>query len=276
MCLPISSLRYVLVSHPTGNRLLADRRIWLLRTTPNWTMERTSQRYIPYFGIMSIGEPERKLHPLWYSWACDGSYLQRSCRLWRSSSLLCHVLRLLSLLDRRPAYVCPDEDEGLVHLNSWLYRYAAEFLCEASLGVGEDGPTHQPIEQFAMIRAMPNIHLFRPADANEVVGAYHYYMKSELPVVLTLSRQNLPILQHSKEDKVFYGAYIIDDCEGKPDLVSSVLLVHFCRFLWLQARRSQLVLKPRSCCRTSRVSLFWQSFRSSSSCCVDALYHTLW
>ena len=48
--------------------------------------------------------------------------------------------------------------------------------------MGEDGPTHQPIEQFAMIRAMPNIHLFRPADANEVVGAYHYYMKSELPV----------------------------------------------------------------------------------------------
>ena len=88
-----------------------------------------------------------------------------------------------------------------------------------SIGVGEDGPTHQPIEHLEQIRSMPDITVIRPADANETVGAYAVYMKSKLPVVMALSRQTLPILAHSDREAVAKGAYIIDDCEDKPELI---------------------------------------------------------
>ena len=79
-----------------------------------------------------------------------------------------------------------------------------------SISIGEDGPTHQPIEQLAMLRAMPNLEVFRPCDVNEVIGSYKtIFAKKDSPSVISLSKTKLPILQTSSVNDVSRGAYII-------------------------------------------------------------------
>ena len=78
-----------------------------------------------------------------------------------------------------------------------------------SIFLGEDGPTHQPIEHVASLRAMPGLTVVRPADANEVKGAWMHALKSHTPTALILSRQNLPILPQTRIDGVARGAYIL-------------------------------------------------------------------
>ena len=89
-----------------------------------------------------------------------------------------------------------------------------------SIAVGEDGPTHQPIEQLASLRAIPHLITIRPADANETAEAWRVAMENGEPVVLIFSRQDLPILDRSDaEGGVANGAYILSEAEGDPDLV---------------------------------------------------------
>ncbi len=93
-----------------------------------------------------------------------------------------------------------------------------------AMGDGEDGPTHQPIEQLASMRAMPGMTLFRPGDANEVVEVYRYVMQlRHRPALLVLSRQPLPTLDRSKyasASGVARGAYVLADApDGKPDII---------------------------------------------------------
>lgn len=80
-----------------------------------------------------------------------------------------------------------------------------------SIGVGEDGPTHQPIEQLASLRAIPNLQVLRPADAVETAAAWKYAIESGRPTALVLSRQNLPQLENSSADGLLHGAYILKD-----------------------------------------------------------------
>jgi transketolase len=88
-----------------------------------------------------------------------------------------------------------------------------------SIAVGEDGPTHEPIEQLASFRAMPGLTVIRPADANETAEAYRFaFSQKENPVMLVLSRQNLPILPDSQtkaREGIANGAYILVEAEGK-------------------------------------------------------------
>ncbi len=92
-----------------------------------------------------------------------------------------------------------------------------------SIGVGEDGPTHQPIEQLVALRAVPGLALFRPADANEVAEAWRVIMPmKEKPAVLALSRQALPTIDRTKYASakgVARGGYILGDCEGEPQVI---------------------------------------------------------
>ena len=86
-----------------------------------------------------------------------------------------------------------------------------------SISVGEDGPTHQPIEQLLTLRAMPNLDVFRPADANEVIGAYNtIFSKNSGPSVISLSRNSVPILQETKANEVEKGGYIAFETRNKP------------------------------------------------------------
>lgn len=92
-----------------------------------------------------------------------------------------------------------------------------------SIGLGEDGPTHQPIEQIASLRSIPNLVVIRPADANETVEAWKYAINHKGgPVALILTRQKLPIIDQNKYGSakgLQRGAYVVKDSKQKPDLI---------------------------------------------------------
>jgi transketolase len=92
-----------------------------------------------------------------------------------------------------------------------------------SIGVGEDGPTHQPVEHLAALRAIPNLLVLRPADANEVAEAYRAILPlTHTPAALVLTRQNLPTIDRSRlapASGLLRGAYVLADVPGKPDVI---------------------------------------------------------
>jgi len=91
-----------------------------------------------------------------------------------------------------------------------------------SIAVGEDGPTHEPIEQLAALRSIPGVTVIRPSDANETASAWAYALEqTEGPVALVLSRQNLPVLEATarNKDKVARGGYVLADADGQPDVI---------------------------------------------------------
>lgn len=91
-------------------------------------------------------------------------------------------------------------------------------LTHDSIGVGEDGPTHQPIEQLDMLRATPNTYVFRPADGRETCASYLEALDLKGPAVFALSRQNLPQIEGTGEDAK-KGGYILRDSTGLPELI---------------------------------------------------------
>lgn len=98
-----------------------------------------------------------------------------------------------------------------------------------SISVGEDGATHQPVEQLLGLRSTPNLEVFRPADANEVIGSYKaIFNKNTGPSVITLSRNKLPILETTSASLVNTGGYVVFDTERKPNgiVISSGEEVH--------------------------------------------------
>jgi transketolase len=92
-----------------------------------------------------------------------------------------------------------------------------------SVGLGEDGPTHQPVEQLASLRAMPHLRVIRPADANEVAQAWRVHIDGQGPTALVLTRQKVPVLAATAErapEGVPRGAYtVVDETGGGLDLV---------------------------------------------------------
>jgi transketolase len=92
-----------------------------------------------------------------------------------------------------------------------------------SIGLGEDGPTHQPIEQLASLRAMPHLDVIRPADANEVVEAWRIAIeRTHNPVALVMTRQTVPVFDRSRyasAEGARKGGYVLADCEGEPELI---------------------------------------------------------
>ena len=89
-----------------------------------------------------------------------------------------------------------------------------------SLGVGEDGPTHQPVEHVAALRAIPDLPVIRPADAHETVGAWRVALRSDGPTALILTRQGTPVLPGSDPDGVARGAYVLAEA---PDAVLTLV-----------------------------------------------------
>lgn len=116
-------------------------------------------------------------------------------------------------------FVFSDYVKPMARLSALMGMPLTYVLTHDSIGVGEDGPTHEPIEQLAMLRAMPNFHVFRPCDATETSAAWLAAVTSEkTPTALVLTRQNLnPIAGSSRE--ALKGGYVIDDCEGMPEAI---------------------------------------------------------
>jgi transketolase len=89
-----------------------------------------------------------------------------------------------------------------------------------SVGLGEDGPTHQPVEHFMALRAIPNLTVIRPADANETSMAWRSTLEAEGPIALLLTRQNVPVLDPEPTRGAVRGAYVLAEADGgEPDAV---------------------------------------------------------
>lgn len=112
-----------------------------------------------------------------------------------------------------------------------------------SIGVGEDGATHQPVEQLSHLRAMPDLLVFRPADANENIECWKSALKADLPCVFVLSRQNLPLLDSVHIDCT-KGAYVLKDSENpKIVLVASGSEVHLAQDCANELEKSNIATK---------------------------------
>ncbi len=114
-----------------------------------------------------------------------------------------------------------DYMRGSVRLAALSGAKVIYFWSHDSVGLGEDGPTHQPIEQLAAMRAMPQLRVIRPADANESAQALRVAIESDGPTALILSRQDLPVLEGTAElaSNVERGAYVLVDGGEDPHLV---------------------------------------------------------
>src|SRR5690242_8100450 len=138
------------------------------------------------------------------------------------------VLNGLALSKVRPYgatfFIFSDYERPAIRLSSLMELPAIFVFTHDAMGDGEDGPTHQPVEHLASLRAIPGLVTLRPGDANEVVEAYRYIMRlRHEPAVLALSRQPLPTLdrtRYASASGVAHGAYVLaDPPEGSPEVI---------------------------------------------------------
>ncbi len=118
--------------------------------------------------------------------------------------------------------VFSDYMRGAVRLSALMQLPVTYVWSHDSIGLGEDGPTHQPVEHIASLRAIPGLTVVRPADANEVVHAWKEIIRRKKPTGILLSRQNLPVFDRTKmapASQVGNGAYILSDCDNTPDVI---------------------------------------------------------
>lgn len=112
-------------------------------------------------------------------------------------------------------FVFSDFMKPMIRLSSLMGLPVTFVLTHDSIGVGEDGPTHEPIEQLAMLRSIPNLNIFRPADYTETAAAWASAIGSEAtPTAIVLTRQNLPQLEGSSKE-AFKGGYILAEAANK-------------------------------------------------------------
>ena len=120
-------------------------------------------------------------------------------------------------------FVFTDYMRPSMRLSSIMHQPVLYVLTHDSIGVGEDGPTHQPVEHLAACRAIPGLYVFRPGDANEVAECYRTIMQlHDHPAALVLSRQNVPTLDRSQVAPAAgcaQGGYVLSDCQGTPQVI---------------------------------------------------------
>ncbi len=137
------------------------------------------------------------------------------------------ALNGMSLCGLRPYgatfFVFTDYLRPSMRLSSLMHQPVLYVLTHDSIGLGEDGPTHQPVEHLAACRAIPGLYVFRPGDANEVLECYKVIMKMDRhPAALVLSRQNVPTFDRSQmgpASDTARGGYILKDCAGTPAVI---------------------------------------------------------
>jgi transketolase len=161
---------------------------------------------------------------------CGGEYRGRNFHFGIREHAMCAIASGLSLSKLRPYvssfFIFTDYCRGALRLSAMMELPVIYIWTHDSISMGEDGPTHQPIEQLASLRAMPGMIVLRPADANEVVEAWRVIMRiKDRPVSLVLTRQALATLDRTKyapASGVSRGAYVLADA---PDHRPAVVLL---------------------------------------------------
>ena len=114
--------------------------------------------------------------------------------------------------------VFSDYMKGAIRMSALMKLPVTYVLSHDSIGVGEDGATHEPIEHLAALRATPGVYIWRPADTHETAAAYKAAMTIQAPTAIALSRQNLPTLKETGAEAL-RGGYILKDGGAKPDVI---------------------------------------------------------
>ena len=115
-------------------------------------------------------------------------------------------------------FVFSDYCKPAMRLSALMKQPVTYIMTHDSIGVGEDGPTHQPVEQLIMLRSIPGMKVYRPADGKETAAAWVSAVSGNEPTVLVLTRQALPQYENSGKEAL-KGGYILEDCEGTPDVL---------------------------------------------------------
>jgi transketolase len=119
-------------------------------------------------------------------------------------------------------FVFSDYMRPAIRLSALMGVHSIFIFTHDSIGVGEDGPTHQPIEHLAALRAIPQLTTIRPADANETAAAWKCALERKGPTAIILTRQNLPVMdpqRYAITKGVEAGAYVLEDAAGTPDII---------------------------------------------------------
>ncbi|NJL83489.1 MAG: transketolase, partial [Chloroflexaceae bacterium] len=159
-----------------------------------------------------------------------GSYQNRNLRFGvreHGMGAICNALALhkSGLIPYGATFlVFTDYMRGAIRLSALSRAGVIWVMTHDSIALGEDGPTHQPIEHIASLRLIPDLAVFRPADGNETSGAYKAaVLRRELPTLLALSRQNLPNLAGSSIENTLKGAYVLS-CGNGPEDIELILI----------------------------------------------------
>ena len=133
----------------------------------------------------------------------------------------------LALSKLRPVWstylIFSDYARPAIRLSALMELPVVHWFSHDSIGLGEDGPTHQPVEQLASLRAMPGLNVIRPCDANEAAEAWRVIMgQTHQPTALILTRQSVPVLDRSRyasAEGLRRGGYVLADCDGEPEVI---------------------------------------------------------
>src|SRR3954454_6830379 len=133
----------------------------------------------------------------------------------------------ISLTKLRPVWstylTFSDYARPAIRLSALMELPVVHWFSHDSIGFGEDGPTHQPVEQLASLRAVPGLNVIRPCDANEVVEAWRVMMQQRhQPTALVLTRQDVPVLDRSRyasAEGLAQGGYVLADADGEPEVI---------------------------------------------------------
>ena len=115
-------------------------------------------------------------------------------------------------------FIFSDYCKHAMRLSALMNIPVVYILTHDSIGVGEDGPTHEPVEQLIALRSIPNMKVYRPADGKETAAAWISALSGTAPTALVLTRQNLPQYENSGL-AALKGGYVLEDCNGKPDIL---------------------------------------------------------
>lgn len=112
-----------------------------------------------------------------------------------------------------------DYGKNAIRLSALMQTHVIYVLTHDSIGLGEDGPTHQPIEHIGTLRLIPGVHVWRPANEVETAVAWQYAIEHHGPSCLLLTRQNVPALRSLPLDQIKQGGYVLMDCEQEPTII---------------------------------------------------------
>ena len=158
-----------------------------------------------------------------YGWFSPANYAGRNMHYGIREHAMAAIANGMQLHGGIQAYtatffVFSDYCKPAMRLSALMKLPVTYIMTHDSIGVGEDGPTHQPVEHLIMLRSVPGLKVYRPADGKETAAAWVSALSGNEPTVLVLTRPNLPQYENSGKEAL-KGGYVLEDCDGAADVL---------------------------------------------------------